>query len=274
MASHKTNHADAVKPGQRTLRELDAYRYGEALDTFGAGEPPGMTLSQVRDLVEWKLRHGKFRPTLMSLVASNDAQTTKAVIASAIKTYRAKTAPCQSGDARDADVAAQTALDMLTTLRGVGPATASLLLSVHDPRRVIFFSDEAYWWLCCGGHSDVSIRYTAKEYRALCDEAARLVRRLGGGTQMVHVEKAAYVAMRTGDGDGTTPQPSGKPDRSGRRVGAEGETGKEPNLDALGDGEPRARIKSAKRTLGKEERGGEDAPLRRSKRLNRRGTGP
>ncbi|KAG6013808.1 hypothetical protein E4U54_006312 [Claviceps lovelessii] len=44
-----------VKPGQKTLQELDAYRYGEALRTFSVEEPPEMTLSEVKHLVEWKL---------------------------------------------------------------------------------------------------------------------------------------------------------------------------------------------------------------------------
>ncbi|KAG5927926.1 hypothetical protein E4U42_001568 [Claviceps africana] len=177
----------------------------------------------------------------------------KAVISSAMRTYRADT---RTG-APDAD-AAQTALGMLTKLRGVGPATASLLLSVHDPRRVIFFSDEAYWWLCCGGNSGVRIRYTAGEYRSLRDEAGVLVRRLGEGTHMVDVEKAAYVAMRTG-GE------------------MEGKTGKEAEdaEEGMPGGKARAsrggRAQSAKRKVDGVD---EDAPLRRSRRLNRRGTGP
>ncbi|KAG6157407.1 hypothetical protein E4U37_007445 [Claviceps purpurea] len=45
----------AVKPGQKTLLELDAYRYGDALGAFCVEDPPEMTLAQVQDLVEWKL---------------------------------------------------------------------------------------------------------------------------------------------------------------------------------------------------------------------------
>ncbi|KAG5917302.1 hypothetical protein E4U61_002867 [Claviceps capensis] len=185
-----------VKPGQKTLLELDAYRYGDALGAFRVENPPEMTLVQVQDLVEWKLRHGKFRPALMSLVKSNDARAAQATISSAIKAYRANMPSSLELHQDDHANASQMALDMLTKLRGIGPATGSLLLSVHDPLRAIFFSDEAYWWLCCGGRKDVTIRYSAKEYRLLCEKAAVLARRLGGETQMVDVEKAAYVAMR------------------------------------------------------------------------------
>ncbi|KAG6018561.1 hypothetical protein E4U40_000161 [Claviceps sp. LM458 group G5] len=200
-----------VKPGQKTLLELDAYRYGDALGAFRVEDSPEMTLAQVQDLVEWKLRHGKFRPALMTLVKSNDARAAQATISSAIKAYRANMPSPMELHQDDHANASQMALDILTKLRGIGPATASLLLSVHDPLRAIFFSDEAYWWLCCGGRKDVAIRYSAKEYRLLCEKAAALARRLGGETQMVDVEKAAYVAMRTpGQAAGT-----GKSDKHG-----------------------------------------------------------
>lgn len=134
-----------------------------------------------------KRRHGKFRPTLMSLVSSNPEPFAKSTIASAITTYDNKPAN------------AQNALDTLVKLKGIGPATASLLLNVHDPRGVIFFSDEAYYWLCCGGKKGV-VKYTAKEYRELRERAADLGKRLGVG--MVDVEKVAYVVMkRDGLGD-------------------------------------------------------------------------
>lgn len=46
----------AAKPGQRTLAELDRYRYGEALETFGTGKAESqMGLDDVKLLVEWKL---------------------------------------------------------------------------------------------------------------------------------------------------------------------------------------------------------------------------
>ncbi|KAK2590243.1 hypothetical protein QQS21_012074 [Conoideocrella luteorostrata] len=220
------SESKGAKPGQKTLGELDAYRYGKALWIFSReeGGPREMTLSDVQTLVEWKLychelsirplppkspqttrlircyanplsparRHGKFRPTLMKLVASNDANTVKAIISSAVSAYR--TSPASS--LSNANANARKALDVLTKLKGIGPATASLLLNVHDPQGVIFFSDEAYWWLCCGGKRDV-IKYNAKEYGELFERATSLGRRLG--VEMVDVEKVAYVLMKRAD---------------------------------------------------------------------------
>ncbi|KAM0305230.1 hypothetical protein ACHAPM_001606 [Fusarium culmorum] len=139
-----------------------------------------MTLDDIKTLVEWKLRHGKFRPTLMKLVSSNDPDGAQDVIKQALEIYGEK-----------ADTVAT--LDVLTRLRGIGPATASLLLAVHDASRVIFFSDEAFWWLCCNGKQS-PIKYNAKEYRMLCSEVDDLRNRLA--VKASDIEKVAYVLMK------------------------------------------------------------------------------
>lgn len=92
---------------------------------------------------------------------------------------------------RTSDTAA--AVDGISKLKGIGPATASLLLSVHDPEHVIFFSDEAFWWLCCGGKKDV-IKYNTKEYKELNQSVQMLAKRLDVGA--TDIEKVAYVLMK------------------------------------------------------------------------------
>ncbi|KAM0250567.1 hypothetical protein ACHAP5_002097 [Fusarium lateritium] len=170
-----------AKGGQRTLEELDNYRYNDVLDTFNSNRRVRpMTLEDIKTLVEWKLRHGKFRPTLMKLVSSNDPDDAEDIVKQALETY-----------SKDANVDAT--LGILTKLRGIGPATASLLLAVHDASRVIFFADEAFWWLCCEGKQS-SIKYTAKEYRELCSKVDALRSRLG--VEASDVEKVAYVLMK------------------------------------------------------------------------------
>ncbi len=139
-------------------------------------------------------RHGKFRPTLMNLVTANDSSATKTTIKQAIQTYRgASSSPADDKLPSAAVIAA--ALATLTKLRGIGPATASLLLTVHDPERVIFFSDEAFYWLCCGG-KDSTIKYNNKEYVLLREKATELVERLD--VPATDVEKVAYVLMKQG----------------------------------------------------------------------------
>jgi len=116
----------------------------------------------------------------MNLVSSNDSAKVADTIRDAMTAY---------WKGKDADAA----LKEITILKGVGPATAALLLSVHDPDNVIFFSDEAYWWLCCGGKKD-SIKYNPKEYQALRDAARGLRDRLEVGA--TDIEKVAYVMYK------------------------------------------------------------------------------
>ncbi|KAI1179104.1 hypothetical protein F4777DRAFT_535613 [Nemania sp. FL0916] len=177
----------APKAGQSSLLELDDYRYNAAIDAFRSKKPKRrMAHDDVKKLVEWKLRHGKFRPTLMKLVSSNDGDSVKTTIQDALAQYWSENNVSK-------------AIDAIAKLKGIGPATASLLLSVHDPDRVIFFSDEAFWWLCSGGQKSV-IKYTAKEYQQLNDVAGKLARRLE--VAATDVEKVAYVVMK--DGSTTT----------------------------------------------------------------------
>ncbi|ODA76113.1 hypothetical protein RJ55_08396 [Drechmeria coniospora] len=187
-----------AKPGPKSLQLLDQFRYVDAPDSFGRVEPQHeMTLDEVERLVEWKLRHGKFRPTLMSLVSSNAPSLVQSTIAEAIDAYRSSSSPPPSSPPSSGAIA--KAITTLAKLRGIGPATASLLLSVHDPERVIFFSDEAFYWLCSDG-SKASIKYNAHEYSALCDRAATLVRRLR--VSAMDIERVAYVIMRQPVDDG------------------------------------------------------------------------
>lgn len=118
----------------------------------------------------------------MKLVSSNDEATVGNTIQQAMEQYWAE---------RDAFEALKT----ITKLKGIGPATASLLLSVHDPEHVIFFSDEAFYWLCCEGKK-APTKYNMKEYTELSAAAESITKRLQA--RATDVEKVAYVLMRQG----------------------------------------------------------------------------
>ncbi|KAK0631785.1 hypothetical protein B0T14DRAFT_532393 [Immersiella caudata] len=241
-----------AKPGQKTLVELDEYRYTDAIAKFSSPRSKDpMTLDEVKILVEWKLRHGTFRPTLMNLVSSNDAQTVKSTVAKAITAYRA-----------NSDVSA--ALTILTQLKGIGPATASLLLAIHDAEKAIFFADEAFYWLCLGGVKG-SIKYNAKEYAALNKKARGLCERLD--VKAVDVERVAFVLMKEGAGEA-----KGK----GEKVKAEVEEVKSEVKEEKrrARGERKAEVEGGEEKKGKakgkrkaeESENVKTAPTRRSKR--------
>jgi hypothetical protein len=116
----------------------------------------------------------------MGLVSSNSPEAAEKTVKDAMTLYAEK------GDV-------DQTINVLTKLKGVGPATASLLLTVHDPTHVIFFSDEAFYWLCCEGKKS-PIKYTAKEYEQLRLRADELSERLG--VSATDIEKVSYVLIR------------------------------------------------------------------------------
>lgn len=121
----------------------------------------------------------------MKLVSSNDPDLVQTTVQDAIKLYRDKS-----------DISG--ALGILTKLKGIGPATASLLLAVHDSDHVIFFADEAFYWLCGDGNK-VPLKYNVKEYDSLCDKSRALSQRLG--VKAIDIERVAFVLMRQESGD-------------------------------------------------------------------------
>ncbi|KAK5139375.1 hypothetical protein LTR04_003630 [Oleoguttula sp. CCFEE 6159] len=174
---------------------------------------------EVQDLVEWKLKHGTYRPKLASLVASNSASTIRCTTTTAFRIYAAN--PDEYA----------TALTTLATLRGVGPATASLLLACGDPAVVPFFSDELFRYVhwesdARGKGWDRKIGYAMKEYRALWTRVQALRERLAGeGTgdgqvRAVDLEKVAYVLGRAAKE--VVERGGEKSEEAVRRLGREG----------------------------------------------------
>lgn len=84
-------------------------------------------------------------------------------------------------------------IEKLSELRGIGPATASLFLAVHDPENIIFFEDEAYQWLCQGGEK-AKLTYNFKEYDELLKQAKILSTKLK--VSPIEIEKVSYVIIK------------------------------------------------------------------------------
>lgn len=134
----------------------------------------------------------------MKLVSSNEESLVEDTATSALDTYSKK-----------ADASA--AIDVFTRLRGIGPATASLLLAVHDPQNVIFFADEAFYWLCNQGKRD-HIKYNAKEYMELHESSQKLAKRLS--VKAIDVERVAYVLLNDSSVSPPTKPPADTPNKA------------------------------------------------------------
>jgi len=155
--------------------------------------------------------HGTFRPSLRSLVASNTSTQIETTSQEAFALL-----PLDFAADLSKPLDLTPAISKLSTLRGIGPATASLLLNTHSPADVPFFSDELYRWLRFSDASDVKgpgkgtkgwerrIGYTGKEYmelvRRTCTFRDRL-RALGRDAGARDIECVAYVLGKTGGGN-------------------------------------------------------------------------
>jgi len=174
------------------MKELDPVRYitmPELCKTRREGKNGDHYLEkdEVLKLVQWKMLHGKFRPTLMKLVSSNDEAIVKAKTVEGFATT---------------DVL--KALDALAKLSGIGPATASLLLSVNDPDNVPFFSDELFRFVHLEQGKDGQVEgwdrkiaYNKKEYAQMYARCSELRKKINEGednaVSMIDLEKHAYV---------------------------------------------------------------------------------
>ena len=136
-------------------------------------------------------KHGRVRPTLPALIASNEEATVPVITKAAFQLYEADplnlTAP----------------LRQLSELNGVGAATASLLLSMYDEDNVPFFSDELFRWVCWDDKTGwkKKIKYDLKEYELLVEGVRKVKDRLGEGIKAVDLEKVAYVCGKLGTND-------------------------------------------------------------------------
>ena len=89
--------------------------------------------SELSDIMTWKLSRGKFRP-LQKLVDSNSVESVK------LCTGKALDILCNEENDKFDDWKA--ALKELITLKGIGVATASIVLAVFSPIHCPFMSDE------------------------------------------------------------------------------------------------------------------------------------
>lgn len=201
-------------------------------------------------------KHGVYRPTLLGLVRSNPAGLIRRTTASAFAAVPVSdpTAELASEDAESEDLDSafpKQSLDALTApLRGVGPATASLILSVAT-ESAPFYSDDVFLWLCLGvfpfaaaeegggtkggaskrvrPNGELNVKYNLHEYRLLWEAVQRLRARLAArssdaeAVSCADVEKVAFVLRHfdasghsVGDGPASAEEVEGmkrKPDQ-------------------------------------------------------------
>lgn len=168
--------------------ELDRFFYEELpkqLTSLSA-----LTAEQLARVVEWKLARGTWRPRLLDF-----AKAAKQADVAAAAGAAAKALAGSRGKGGESDLGA--AVDALSQLRGVGPATATALLSAADAS-IPFLSDEA--GIAVLGAREYSKPAALRVTRALRERAEELneQERGGEGQQWTasKVERALWSASR------------------------------------------------------------------------------
>ncbi|KAJ6004163.1 hypothetical protein N7522_005808 [Penicillium canescens] len=199
-----------------TFLKLDRWRYETLPKNLveRKGDEAHLTKDELVDIMAWKTSHGRSRPMLIGMIKANQPSTITKATSEAFTSI-----PVSDPIKKPEESFPKLSLDTLTTsLRGVGPATASLILSiatvVGDPmRQVPFYSDDTYLWLVfvvypipeegqvkvrgVKANGELDVKYNLKEFRGLWEEVQRLRVRLSegdlGSVSTVGVEKVAYV---------------------------------------------------------------------------------
>lgn len=156
--------------GQWTLADLNAWKVDELPKTVKARHEKGKPYLKKEELVllmDWKLAFGKFRPTLPKLIASNNEKDVEEASADAFQTF------IDAVNAKDTGIiqyqrVVRDCLRKACVLRGVGPATGSLMLSLLCEVTELappFFSDECFMYMVRDAlRPGVAIKYNVKEY--------------------------------------------------------------------------------------------------------------
>lgn len=159
-----------------TLEELDKWKNVEfptILKNRQATSSVMITKDELVLLMDWKLAKGKFRPTLPKLIKSNDNETVKNVTKDGIEIFlqyvnSTKDLSITESQLPEFQKAVKLSFKKLCELRGVGPATASLILSTLSAittRAPPFFSDESFMYFVLDpNRPETRIKYNVKEY--------------------------------------------------------------------------------------------------------------
>ncbi|KAL8777741.1 MAG: hypothetical protein Q9194_002376 [Teloschistes cf. exilis] len=229
----------------KKMEGLEELRYNEIPEVLAQRKKDGeafLEKTEVQSLIEWKLyvcgritwpfisihfleapfasqaltqfyssrKFGTYRPRLATLVASNSVSEVRQKTSSAFSIFSSDDTPNPA-----------KAISTLSKLKGIGPASASLILSCYDPTTIPFFSDELFRWLHWEIKDEKStkrkrtveskdegwnrkIKYTAKEYAAVFEKTnevrERLSKEAGQEIEAVSVEKVAYAIAKDIEG--------------------------------------------------------------------------
>lgn len=158
---------------QWTLAELDEWRtvtLPNKVKQRHEKHKVHLTKDELTLLMDWKLAKGKFRPMLPKLIKSNLAEEVESISKDGLADFMkfAQGKSWKDTDIQEYQAVVKYSLKIVCQLKGVGPATGSLilsLLSATTPLAPPFFSDELFiYYIQEPLRPGSPIKYNVKEY--------------------------------------------------------------------------------------------------------------
>jgi hypothetical protein len=161
--------------GVARLGELDAWYRDELPRLIASRRAPHVTLAELARLTEWKMARGVWRAPNLVLVRGNDPDAVTAISTEALAAAPHPTKP----------------VALLSSLNGVGPATASAVASAFAPEVYPFFDELVAAEVPGLGAVKWTLGYYGKYADALRARAAQL----GADWTPTMVERALWASV-------------------------------------------------------------------------------
>ncbi|EST08988.1 hypothetical protein PSEUBRA_001316 [Kalmanozyma brasiliensis GHG001] len=188
--AHKSSLTPS-KPNTESLVALDEWYHSLPTLSGSKGEGRMRGKQDLIKLMQWKLAREKFRPTLLSLISSNDASICSEVLQRAA-THLSSHTPSFELDTEESLKSVESTMRILAELRGIGPATSSAIVATWSPMGV-FQSDELAQALL----GDVKIEYTWTFYRKFYRAAIETMKKWQGEREGKVLERVAWSMAHT-----------------------------------------------------------------------------
>jgi len=159
--------------GVARLPELDAWYRDELPALIAARQKPHVTHAEMVRVTEWKMARGVWRARNLALVRGNDAALVERTSAAALARIPHPSEP----------------IAIMSKLAGVGPATASAVVSAAAPDIYPFFDELVAAQIPGVGQ----VTFTPREYARYADALRDRAARLGGGWTSSDVERALWA---------------------------------------------------------------------------------
>ena len=140
------------------LEELDLWHRDTLPALIASRQPPYITLDELTQATRWKMKRGVWRQRNLLLVSRNPSETVEETSRQAFAAVPDPRKP----------------IAILSTLSGVGPATASAIMSAHTPAIYPFFDDLIAAQIPGLGHVAFTPAYYARYAQQLRDRAQAL----------------------------------------------------------------------------------------------------